>query len=121
MTVMFTTPASGAWDALATGLVEAGFVITASWPVNTEAEGSLHIKEKSAAKSTIFLVCRVCRQPEDDADTVYWEEVEPKVQRAVRDRIAEFQEAGIGGIDLYLASFGPALRSEEHTSELQSH
>ena len=40
------------------GLIKAGFVITASWPVNTEAEGSLHIKDKAAANSTIFLVCR---------------------------------------------------------------
>jgi adenine-specific DNA methylase len=59
MTVMFTHKAAGAWDALAGGLIEAGFTITASWPVNTEAEGSLHIREKSAARSTIFLVCRV--------------------------------------------------------------
>ena len=58
MTLMFTHKATGAWDALTTGLIEAGFVITASWPVNTEAEGSLHIKDKAAANSTIFLVCR---------------------------------------------------------------
>ena len=38
--------------------MDAGFAITASWPVNTEAEGSMHIKDKAAAKSTIFLVCR---------------------------------------------------------------
>ena len=110
MTVMFTHKASGAWDALATGLVKAGFVITASWPINTEAEGSLHIKEKSAAKSTIFLVCRPREEPASNAATVYWEDVEPLVQRAVRERVAEFQEAGIGGVDLYLASFGPALQ-----------
>jgi putative DNA methylase len=110
MTVMFTHKASGAWDALATGLVKAGFVITASWPINTEAEGSLHIKEKSAAKSTIFLVCRPRDTPIEDADPVYWEEVEPRVQEAVRLRVADFQEAGIGGVDLYLASFGPALQ-----------
>ena len=36
----------------------AGFTITASWPINTEAEGSLHIKDKAAANSTIFLACR---------------------------------------------------------------
>ena len=119
MTVMFTHKASGAWDALATGLVLARFVITASWPINTEAEGSLHIKEKSAAKSTIFLVCRVCPERKDDADTVYWEEVEPKVQEAVRGRIAEFQEAGIAGIDLYLASFGPALQIFSESWPLQ--
>jgi adenine-specific DNA methylase len=58
LTLMFTHKATGAWDALTTGLMEAGFIITASWPINTEAEGSLHIKDKSAANSTIFLVCR---------------------------------------------------------------
>src|SRR4051794_3876964 len=110
MTVMFTHQSSSAWDALASGIVRAGFVITASWPVNTEAEGSLHIKEKSAAKSTIFLVCRVRDVRPNEADAVYWEEVEPKVAEKVRERIGEFQEAGIGGIDLYLASFGPALQ-----------
>ena len=110
MTVMFTHKATGAWDALATGLMKAGFVITASWPINTEAEGSLHIKEKSAAKSTIFLVCRPREAQPDDAETVYWEDVEPQVAGAVRERVAEFQEAGIGGVDLYLASFGPALQ-----------
>lgn len=110
LVVMFTHKASGAWDALATGLVEAGFVITASWPINTESEGSLHIKEKSAAKSTIFLVCRPREKPGGDADVVYWEEIEPKVMAAVRKRVKEFQEAGIGGVDLYLACFGPALQ-----------
>jgi len=109
MTVMFTHKASGAWDALASGLVEAGFVITASWPVNTEAEGSLHIKEKSAAKSTIFLVCRPQEQRTGD-DANYWEDVEPKVAAVVRERVQEFQDAGIGGVDLYLACFGPALQ-----------
>ena len=110
MTVMFTHKASGAWDALATGLVKAGFVITASWPINTESESSLHIKEKSAAKSTIFLVCRPREKQLESAEIVYWENVEPLVQEAVRERVAEFQEAGIGGVDLYLASFGPALQ-----------
>ena len=131
MTLMFTHKATGAWDALTTGLIEAGFVITASWPVNTEAEGSLHIRDKAAANSTIFLVCRprptgepdrkdrveAVREDrpaygddaQDHAPTVYWEEVEPAVARAVRTRVAEFQDAGISGVDLYLASFGPAL------------
>ena len=40
MTLMFTHKAAGAWDALTTGLMEAGFAITASWPINTEADGS---------------------------------------------------------------------------------
>ena len=125
MTVMFTHKETNAWDALTKGLMAAGFVITASWPINTEAEGSLHIKDKAAANSTIFLVCRPRNPRIDETDTdtvrerplhygetdptVYWEDVEPRVARAVRTRIHEFQKAGITGIDLYLASFGPAL------------
>jgi adenine-specific DNA methylase len=108
MTLMFTHKATGAWDALTKGLMQAGFIITASWPINTEAEGSLHIRDKSAANSTIFLVCRPRGAPAADA-AEYWEEVEPLVARAVRQRVEEFQQAGIGGVDLYLACFGPAL------------
>ena len=125
MTLMFTHKATGAWDALTAGLMEAGFIITASWPVNTESEGGLHIKNKAAAKSTIFLVCRPRHHQADETDAegvreelsvygaastpVYWEDVEPRVTHAVRERVEAFQEAGIGGVDLYLASFGPAL------------
>jgi len=109
MTLMFTHKATGAWDALTEGLMEAGFIITASWPINTEAEGSLHIKEKSAANSTIFLVCRP-REQRPEKETAYWEDIEPFVARAVRARVEEFRKAGITGVDLYLASFGPALQ-----------
>lgn len=108
LTVMFTHKATGAWDALASGLLDAGFTITASWPINTEAEGSLHIKEKAAANSTIFLVCRP-RPARAANDTRYWEDVEPLVAAAVRKRIEAFQKGGIRGVDLYLSCFGPAL------------
>ena len=109
MTLMFTHKETGAWDALTKGLMEAGFAITASWPINTEAEGSLHIKNKAAAKSTIFLVCRPRIGDFEAAQDLYWEDVEPQIAKAVRTRVKEFQEAGITGVDLYLAAFGPAL------------
>ena len=109
MTLMFTHKATGAWDALTKGLMEAGFAITASWPINTEAEGSLHIRNKAAANSTIFLVCRPRIGDMEAEQALYWEDVEPRVAQAVRTRVAEFQDAGIAGVDLYLASFGPAL------------
>ena len=132
MTLMFTHKATGAWDALTKGLMDAGFAITASWPINTEAEGSLHIKDKAAAKSTIFLVCRPrvssggSAGAQSDSDSVireapvaYWEDVEPRVAGAVRKRVAEFQDAGIAGVDLYLASFGPALEEFSRDWPLQ--
>lgn len=109
MTLMFTHKATGAWDALTKGLIDAGFMITASWPINSEAEGSLHIRDKAAANSTIFLVCRPrpALKPEDGVQ--YWEDLEPRLAAAVRQRIADFQEGGIRGVDLYLSCYGPAL------------
>ncbi len=79
-----------------------------SWPINMESEGGLHIKGKSAANSTIFLVCRP-RPPKAADDVTYWEDLEPLVIRAVRRRVVQFQNNGIRGVDLYLACFGPAL------------
>ncbi|HEY1684572.1 MAG TPA: DUF1156 domain-containing protein [Tepidisphaeraceae bacterium] len=109
MTLMFTHKATGAWDALAKGLVDAGFVITASWPIQTESEGGLHIKNKNAAKSTIFLVCRPRKTPATDAETTYWEDVEPKVTEIVAQKVGMFESLGMTGVDLYLSCFGPAL------------
>ena len=109
MTLMFTHKKVEAWDALTKGLMEAGFTITASWPVHTEPEDSLHIKNKAAAKTTIFLVCRPRADNMETEQDFYWEDVEPRIANAVRTRVREFQEAGIAGVDLYLASFGPAL------------
>jgi len=109
MVLMFTHKAVGAWDALTSGLMEAGFAVTASWPVNTEAEGSLHIKDKAACNSTVFLVCRPRLARASTEETVFWEDLEPAVRARVRERIESYRAGGIRGIDLYLASFGPAL------------
>ncbi|GAH04314.1 unnamed protein product, partial [marine sediment metagenome] len=46
LTIMFTHKSTDAWDTLAMALMEAGFQISASWPVHTESEISLHIAKK---------------------------------------------------------------------------
>src|SRR5690606_28201178 len=42
LTVMFTHKKQEAWEALFTSLISSGFTITATWPVKTESEHSLH-------------------------------------------------------------------------------
>ena len=108
MTVMFMHKSTGAWDALTKSIIRAGFYITTSWPINSEARGSLHIRDKAAARSTILLACRP-RQTRDA--TSYWEDIEPKVRESVRGRISEFEKAGMRGVDMYLSAFGPALEA----------
>ena len=107
MTVMFMHKSAGAWDAVIKALIESQFRITRTWPVKTEAEASLHISGKAAARSTILLVCRpMSRNRAPKA----WHEVESIIEREVREDIERIGAFGLKPVDMYLAAFGPALR-----------
>ena len=107
MTVMFTHKSTDAWDALTVALIESGFGITRTWPVKTEAESSIHIMDRAAARSTILLVCR----PRAENPTPEpWHVVEARIAQAVRADIPTLQDYGLSPVDQYLAAFGPALQ-----------
>ncbi len=106
LTVMFTHKRVDAWDTLATALIGAGFRIEAAWPVHTESEHSLHQAKKNAAQSTILLACR---KRADGGEPVWWDDIRGRLRREVRERAAAFAAQGIGGVDLYISAFGPAL------------
>jgi putative DNA methylase len=107
LTVMFTHKRAEAWDTLGMSLMEAGFTIETSWPVNTESEQSLHQANKNAAASTILLVCR--KRETSVAEPPFFEDVEADVRAAARQALTDFAAQGIEGVDLLLATYGPAL------------
>ncbi len=106
LTVMFTHRETEAWDALGRALIEAGFVISSSWPIHTESEYSLHQRGKAGAASTILLACR---KRQSTGEPIWWDDLKAEVRRIARERAAEFQAAGISGVDLYISTFGPTL------------
>jgi adenine-specific DNA methylase len=106
MTVQFNHKDSGAWDVLAYSLINAGFEITASWAVSTENPQNLHQAQKNSVSSTVLLVCRK-RDP--NAGSAWWDDLRPELANLVEQRAPEFEANDIGGIDLYLSAFGPAL------------
>ena len=107
LTIMFTHKRLDAWDSLGRALVDAGFEITATWPVHTESEHSLHQAKKNAAASTILLVCR---KRIDTTTAVWWDEIQGELRSHVRDRAEKFAAMGLRGQDTSIASFGPALQ-----------
>jgi putative DNA methylase len=107
MTVMFTHKKVEAWDTMAHALLDAGFMITASWPIHTESEHSLHQAKKNAAASTILLVCR--KRPVGEK-TSWWDEVQTRVDDEVRRKAEEFAAKGLQSQDISIACFGPALQ-----------
>jgi putative DNA methylase len=106
LTVMFTHKRTDAWNALGRALIEAGFEVRASWPVRTEFEHSLHQAKKNAAQSTILMVCR---KRSGAGEPTWWDDIKGEVREEARRRAQEYEEAGITGVDLYLATYGPTL------------
>jgi adenine-specific DNA methylase len=108
MTVMFTHKRSDAWDTLGMALLEAGFEIGSSWPVRTESDKSLHQAKTNSAESTIMLFCR--KRPAEPAEgPTFFDDIEGDVRMAARSAAKNFEAAGIDGVDLLLATYGPAL------------
>lgn len=108
LSVMFTHKKANAWDTLGMSLLQAGFTIETSWPVNTETEVGLNIRALNSAQSTIMLVCRKREDREGNAK-VYLDDIEQDVRRAARDAAMRFQHDGIEGVDLLLSTYGPTL------------
>lgn len=108
LSVMFTHKRAEAWDTLGMGLLQAGFTIETSWPVNTEAETSLHQANMNSAASTIMLVCRKREDLETEHRT-YLDDIEQDIRLAARDAATRFQHDGIDGVDLLLSTYGPTL------------
>ena len=107
-TVMFNHKSTAAWDSLIVALIEAGFTITRTWPVKTEAESSIHIMDRAAARTTILLVCR---PRENNPTPEPWHRVEELIAKEIREDIEDnLSQADLKPIDLYLSAFGPALK-----------
>ncbi|MFG2459408.1 DUF1156 domain-containing protein [Streptomyces sp. NPDC048523] len=105
LTVMFTHKRIDAWDTLGAALLDAGFSIDASWPVQTESEHSLHVAKKNAASSTIFLACR----KRAGSEPAFWSDIRRDVERAAEEAAGRFAAQGMTGVDLTIATYGPVL------------
>ena len=108
LTVMFTHKSANAWDGLGSALLQAGFTIETSWPVNTQPSASLHHAQKNSAESTIFLACRK-RPPRQVGGRVYLSGIEAEVRAAAGEALRRSAEQGLTGVDLLLSTYGPAL------------
>jgi len=107
LTVMFTHKKQEAWEALFDSLIRAGFCITATWPIKTESEHSLHQAKKNAAQSTVLLVTR---KRQAGAGIGYFDSaMREEIRRKARLSAERLQKEGLNPVDQLVGSFGPAM------------
>jgi len=118
LTVMFTHKKQEAWESLFNSLIKAGFTITATWPVKTESEHSLHQAKKNAAQSTVILIAR---KRSIDADVGYYDSEMRSAIRNVAQKTAErLQQEGLNPVDQLVGSFGPAIEVFSRHNEVKT-
>jgi adenine-specific DNA methylase len=103
--VVFAHKTTEGWEALLSGLIRGGWVITASWPVATERPGRLRSQESAALATSIHLVCR----PRTEDKIGDWGEIFRELPKRVGDWMERLEAEGIRGADLVFACIGPAL------------
>ena len=115
MVIVFAHKDPVAWETLATALIDAGLVVTASWPIDTERQSGFKNLVGSLATS-LWLVCR--KRP-TNARVGHYGKVRQQMKVRITERLRYFWDAGIQGPDFVWAAIGPALESYSSYKEVR--
>ena len=108
LVLVFANKQPEAWETLVTALIRAGFVVGASWPIQTERLSRARAHGSAALASSVWLVCKK-RPPtaRPGWDRAVLEEMRTNITQQLHD----FWDAGIRGPDFVWAATGPALEA----------
>lgn len=104
--VVFAHQKTSAWESLLQGLLDAGFCVTASWPLETERGGRLQAQGTASLQSSIHLVIRPRKSSKSIGE---WRDVLSKLPGRIHEWMPRLAKEGIVGADAIFACLGPAL------------
>ncbi len=98
--------ASTGWETMLTGLMEAGFQITGTWPMRTELTNRPVATGTNALASSVVMVCRP--RPAD-APVASRRDFQNALRRELPDAVAVMMRENIAPVDLAQATIGPGM------------
>ena len=108
LVIVFANKSPDAWETMVSALIRAGFVVTGSWPIQTEMQTRQRAMSSAALSSSIWLVCR--KRPRSAGPG--WEaRVLGKMRERITQQLRDFWDAGIRGPDFVWAATGPAMEA----------
>ena len=108
MVIVFANKHPDAWEALVASLIQSGFVVDGSWPIQTEQPSRTRGISSAALASSVWLVCKkraITARP--GWDTSVLDDMHARITVKLRD----FWDAAIRGPDFIWAATGPALEA----------
>lgn len=109
--VVFAHKTTSGWESQLQAMIDAGWVITGSWPIDTEWDTRIRAQSSAALASSVHLVCR----PREQADgtlqesTGDWRDVLVELPKRIHDWMPRLANEGVVGADAIFACLGPAL------------
>ena len=109
--VVFAHSETDAWESLLNALISAGWVVTGSWPLDTEMASRIVAQRQVTLASSVHLVCR----PREDASGAVtesvgeWRDVLGELPRRIHEWMPRLASEGVVGADAIFACLGPAL------------
>jgi putative DNA methylase len=110
--VVFAHKSTSGWEALLQAIIDAGWSITASWPIDTELATRTRALKSAALGSSVHIVCRPLhtsvsdRRDESVGD---WRNVLDELPWRIHDWMPRLAAEGVVGADAIFACLGPAL------------
>lgn len=109
--VVFAHKSTSGWEAQLRALIDAGWSVTGSWPIETEMGTRLRARDSATLASSIHLVCRP--RESTDGSTVDaigdWRDVLQALPGRIHEWLPRLAREGIVGADAIFACLGPAL------------
>jgi adenine-specific DNA methylase len=110
--IVFAHKGTAAWEALLGAVIDAGFIVTASWPIDTERASRMRANQSAALGSSVHLIVRP-RENQDGAlktgDVGDWRDVLQELPRRIHAWMPRLAGEGVVGADAIFSCLGPAL------------
>src|SRR5574341_1757872 len=80
--VVFAHKTTAGWEAMLQALLDAGWTVTGSWPLDTEMATRLRARDSAALASSVHIVCRA---RSERAEVGQWREGRSELERRVAE------------------------------------
>jgi len=110
--VVFAHKSTAGWEAQLQAMVDAGWIITGSWPIDTEMGNRLRAVDSAALASSVHLVCRPRENIDGSVrhgDIGDWRDALRELPERIHKWMPRLAEEGVVGADAIFACLGPAL------------
>lgn len=104
--VVYADKTTEGWATALTGLVDAGWTITGSWPIASEMSHRLRAQRSAALKTSVHIVIR---PRENQADVGEWGEIIDALPPRIAEWLARLNAEGVVGADAIYSCIGPAM------------